>query len=87
MIIFEEEDDRFYIGESTIKGAGKGLFAARRIGEGEFLPITGVMVRRGGVADRCTHHFNNFCTFFSSFLPVLKGPPYLFNSFPFNVNL
>ena len=60
MIIFEEEDDRFYIGESTIKGAGKGLFAARRIGEGEFLPITGVMVRRGGVADRCTHHFNAY---------------------------
>jgi len=60
MIIFEEDDDRFYIKESTIKGAGKGLFAKKKINKGEFLPITGVMVRRGGVADQCTYFFNAY---------------------------
>ena len=31
MIIFEENDDRFYIKESTIKTAGKCLFSKRKI--------------------------------------------------------
>jgi hypothetical protein len=60
MIIFEEEDDRFYIGESTIKGAGKGLFAKQKINKEEFLPITGVMVKRGSVGDQCTYFFNSY---------------------------
>jgi dTDP-glucose pyrophosphorylase len=36
MIIFEEKDDRFYIAESKIKGAGKGVFASRNIKKDEF---------------------------------------------------
>ena len=47
MMIFEEEDDRFYIDNSTMKNAGKGLFASRRINKNEFLSITGVMVKKG----------------------------------------
>jgi hypothetical protein len=31
MITIEENDDRFYIKESTMKLAGKGLFAKRKI--------------------------------------------------------
>lgn len=60
MMIFEEEDDRFYIEKSTLKNAGKGLFAARKISAGEFLPITGILVKRGGIADQCTYFFNAY---------------------------
>lgn len=60
MFIFEEEDDRFYMKESTLKNAGKGLFAARKIKEGEFLPVTGILVRRGGIADQCTYYLTSY---------------------------
>ena len=60
MMIFEEEDDRFYIDNSTMKNAGKGLFASRKINKNEFLSITGVMVKRGSTADLCTYHFNSY---------------------------
>jgi hypothetical protein len=60
MITIEENDDRFYIKESTMKLAGKGLFAKRKIKKDEFLPITGVMVKRGSVADQCTYFFNSY---------------------------
>ena len=54
MILFEENDDRFYISYSTMRGAGRGVFAARDIKSGEILPITGVLVRTGSTADRTT---------------------------------
>lgn len=60
MMIFDEEDDRFYIANSTMKNAGKGLFASRKISVNEFLPITGVMVKKGTAADLCTYHFNSY---------------------------
>ena len=60
MMTFEEEDDRFYIAESTIKGAGKGIFAKRHIKKGEYLYITGVKVKRNSVGDECTYFFNPY---------------------------
>jgi hypothetical protein len=60
MMIFSEDDDRFYISNSTMKGSGKGLFAKRKIKAEEFLSITGVMVKRGSEADLCTYHFNSY---------------------------
>ena len=60
MILFEENDDRFYIKESNVKSAGKGLFAKRKILKGEYLPISGVMVRRQSNADFCTHYSNSY---------------------------
>lgn len=60
MIRFDEDDDRFYIKESNIPNAGKGLFASKMIMAGEYLPITGVMVERDSVADKCTHFFNSY---------------------------
>jgi hypothetical protein len=60
MIIFEENDDRFYIKESTIKTAGKGLFAKRKIEKDEYLPISGIMVKRNSIADECTYFFNSY---------------------------
>jgi hypothetical protein len=58
MMVFGEDDDRFYISESKIKGAGKGIFASRKILKNEFLSITGVMVERGSQADNCTYFLN-----------------------------
>lgn len=56
MILLEEKDDRFYIAESTQPGAGRGLFAARDIAEGEDLEVIGVAVNRGSPADVCTSY-------------------------------
>lgn len=56
MILIEERDERFYIAESTQPSAGRGLFAARDIEEGEDLEVTGVMVDKGSPADVCTSY-------------------------------
>jgi SET domain-containing protein len=54
MVIFEESDDRFYIATSNIPNAGRGLFAARQIKQGEVLFVSGVLVERGSEADKTT---------------------------------
>jgi hypothetical protein len=56
MILIEEKDERFYIAESTQPDAGRGLFAARDIKEGEDLEVIGVAVDRGSPADVCTSY-------------------------------
>lgn len=56
MIFLEEKDDRFYIAGSTQPGAGRGLFAAKNIKEGEDLEVIGVAVERGSAADICTSY-------------------------------
>jgi hypothetical protein len=50
----EEKDDRFYIKESTIPGAGMGLFAKVPIKAQSVLPIRGVQVKVGSDIDKCT---------------------------------
>lgn len=60
MMIFEENDDRFYIKESTVNRAGKGLFAKRDIKKNDWLEITGVLVERGSIADECTYYSNAY---------------------------
>lgn len=60
MIFIEERDNRFYIDKSTIENAGYGCFAKEKIKKGDFLEIIGVMVRKGSVADFCTHYANNY---------------------------
>jgi SET domain-containing protein len=37
-------------------GAGRGVFARRLMAKGEKLYVTGLLVRRGSLADRCTHY-------------------------------
>ena len=51
-----ESDDRFYVGASTIPGAGNGLFAKVRLREGERLPVIGVLVLANSISDRCSHY-------------------------------
>lgn len=60
MILVSEKDDRFYISESTQPGAGRGLFAARDIAEGEQLEVIGVMVEKDSPADACTSYADAF---------------------------
>ena len=59
-LTYHESDDRFYVKDSTIKNAGKGLFARRNILKGETLMVTGVLVERQSPADICTTYANAY---------------------------
>ena len=52
----EEHDGRFYIGRSTIPGAGDGLFARVALRAGDRLAVIGVTIRADSVSDRCTRY-------------------------------
>ena len=51
-----EKDPRFYIAESTVSGAGKGLFAKAPLVQGERLEVLGVLIAADSVSDQCTHY-------------------------------
>jgi len=57
---YDENDNRFYISDSTIKSAGKGLFARHKISKGEKIDISGVVVEKNSYADKCTTYANNY---------------------------
>jgi hypothetical protein len=52
----EETDGRFYIGPSTIPGAGDGLFARVPLRAGDRLAVIGVTIRADSPADLCTRY-------------------------------
>ena len=54
MTIADETDARFFVADSTIAGAGRGLFARIDLAVGESLRVVGVLIRAGSVADDCT---------------------------------
>ncbi len=54
MIKIEETDTRFEIRESTIPGAGLGLFSLVPIKKGDYLEIIGVMVDVAEMSHICT---------------------------------
>lgn len=60
MITIEETDDRFYISESTLPDAGRGLFAKVPIKKGDHLEIIGVQVKAGSIANACTEFGNKY---------------------------
>lgn len=51
-----ETDDRFYVAESTIAGAGMGLFARVPLATGAELRVIGVAVDPGSLSDLCTRY-------------------------------
>lgn len=59
-MITEEADDRFYVAESTVPGAGRGLFARVALSAGERLEVIGVLVRPGSLADDCTRFADEY---------------------------
>jgi uncharacterized protein len=54
-MLVNEEDGRFYVADSTVPGAGNGLFTKVPIRKGARLEVVGVIVRRDSISDRCTH--------------------------------
>ena len=60
MNFVEETDTRFYVKESTLPEAGLGCFAKVPIKKGDWLEIIGVYVKKGGLADQCTHYAKRY---------------------------
>jgi SET domain-containing protein len=60
MIFIEEKDERFYIDVSSIPNAGYGVFAKVPIKKGDWMEIVGILVKRGGIADVCTHYARRY---------------------------
>jgi hypothetical protein len=54
--MLEELDDRFYVGPSSIPGAGDGLFSRVPLRAGDRLAVIGMTIRADSVADRCTRY-------------------------------
>lgn len=52
----DEQDSRFYVGRSTIPGAGDGLFARVALRAGDRLAVLGVTIPSDSVSDRCTRY-------------------------------
>jgi uncharacterized protein len=48
------DDDRFCLRESTIPGAGLGVFTRVPLRKGDRLEVVGVRVKPGSMADRCS---------------------------------
>jgi hypothetical protein len=55
-LIVKKSRHRFIVRSSTIARAGRGVFAGVPMGKGERLRVTGFLVRRGSLADRCAHY-------------------------------
>lgn len=53
--LLSETDDRFAVRESTIPGAGRGVFARVDLPTGATLEVVGVRVPRESASDECTH--------------------------------
>lgn len=53
-MIVNETDPRFYVADSTIPGAGEGLFAKVPLAKGERFAVIGVLIERDTETDRCT---------------------------------
>lgn len=60
MILIQERDERFHIGESTQPKAGRGLFASKDIRAGDDLEVIGVSVEMGSPADICTSYADSY---------------------------
>jgi hypothetical protein len=54
-MLIDETETRFYVAESTIPGAGNGLFTRQAMRMGDRFEVIGVLVRRDSLSDKCTH--------------------------------
>lgn len=59
-MIVEECDNRFYVRESTIPGAGRGLFAKAPMASGDKIEVIGILIATGSVSDECTHYADQY---------------------------
>ena len=72
-MISNESDARFYVAKSTIKGAGKGLFAKIAIAKGDKLEVLGVRVPAKSLADRCTTYADAYKFRIGKYLLIPTG--------------
>jgi len=56
--LYHENDTRFYINDSKMKNAGKGLFAKEKVFKGDKLMISGALVEKKSSSDICTTYAN-----------------------------
>jgi hypothetical protein len=59
-VFFDESDPRFYVAESAVQGAGRGLFATTSLSVGERLSVIGVLVPAGSASDSCTAYADHY---------------------------
>ena len=74
-----DSDERFAVGESTIPGAGRGLFARGPLAVGDRLRMTGVLVPAGSLADQCTAYADEYKLRAGAHLLIPLGPGALVN--------
>jgi hypothetical protein len=71
--LFSEDDDRFSIDQSTIPGAGVGLFAREPLAQGDRLEVIGALIRADTPADACTAYANRHKFRVGAFLLIPLG--------------
>lgn len=54
MMIFNETDNRFYLADSTVPGAGQGLFSNVILEPGDRIEVLGCLILPDSESDRCT---------------------------------
>src|SRR5438309_1024192 len=77
-----EPDDRLFVKESTIPGAGRGCFARVPLRQGDCLEVVGVLVRPGSVADQCTSYADHYKVRHAGMLLIPVGYAGLVNHSP-----
>ncbi|MBI4213219.1 MAG: SET domain-containing protein-lysine N-methyltransferase [Chloroflexi bacterium] len=73
MVVVNETDGRFYVGPSTVPGAGRGLFAKVPLAAGEKLEVIGVLVEPDSTSDICTAFANEHKLRFGKVLIIPVG--------------
>ena len=59
-MIISESDPRFYIAESAIPGAGRGVYAKVALVAGDELQVIGVLIPANTISDECTSYFDPY---------------------------
>ena len=72
-VIVNETDDRFYIAESTVPGAGRGLFARVPLSTGDRLAVIGVLVAPDSLSDQLTAYTDEYKLRLGSLLLIPLG--------------
>src|SRR5262249_15243493 len=83
----DETDPRFFVADSTIAGAGRGLFARIDLAAGESLRVVGVLIASGSVADDCTRFADAYKFRVGDYLLIPTGYAALVNHSKARANL
>lgn len=58
--LLEENDQRFYVAESTLENAGLGLFAAVDLSHKDVLEVAGFLIKKDSPTDKCTKYSRDY---------------------------